>query len=768
MSMVTLTVIQFIEMLLAYCAVTVALPGLILRKRLGGLPGAERMAGYFLAGNVYVIYLVFLLQFLHISGRFTLTVGTLVPFGILFVRKYKPSQMAEMFHWFLLTVQHILQGELGIKTLLYRGIKKLFSGRLHGRGKKLLPLLPDILLTAGVAAAVIYIYGDSTFHIWGYKASDLPVHNYWVNMMGDNRVFGSGVYPYGFHCIIYYLHTVFGIKTYILFRVFALVQTIFIHLALLVSLKILCRSRFIPYFGVGIYLLADIFSTNTYYRFAATLPQEYGMMFIFPAACFAVRFLQKNKRIYLLGFILSFSLTLTVHFYNTMIAGIFCVGIAMGFCFRCFKWKYLKKLLIAGLLSVAVAVLPLLIGVAMGRGLEGSLYWGMKVINGTVDAEEQMETTTITDVNGNEVTVVGQVDEETLEKVKNGTITKEIEARESSGQKSEAVQRPGFGKRIYLKLYSIIQEIRTDITNGNIKMVYMILAGIGIVTGLGLVSVLLRKKDYGGMLLSTGAYMLLMCIMQSLKVLGLPELMDAARNSIFFAYSVGLLWAVAADAVIDFFVGWTGKKWLVSFVSLAVITASGASVVKAGRLRGPEQVNDQINALETNGAIMALTNIIRDNEDFTWTIVSANDELRMTEKFGYHYEIITMLKEMEDMSGNPEITIPTDTVYFFVEKQPVNYAKSVNGMELGPVSAKWARKSLTDDGGLEAYTGTERWVTMSHMYYWAQEFQKLYPNEMEVYVETDDFICYRLKQNGYSLYNLAIDYGYNDSEKTEE
>ena len=50
---------------------------------------------------------------------------------------------------------------------------------------------------------------------------------------------------------------------------------------------------------------------------------------------------------------------------------------------------------------------------------------------------------------------------------------------------------------------------------------------------------------------------------------------------------------------------------------------------------------------------------------------------------------------------------------------------------------------------------------MSHMYYWAQAFQKMYPNEMKVYYETEDFVCYLVEQNDYSLYNFAIDYGYN-------
>lgn len=61
----------------------------------------------------------------------------------------------------------------------------------------------------------------------------------------------------------------------------------------------------------------------------------------------------------------------------------------------------------------------------------------------------------------------------------------------------------------------------------------------------------------------------------------------------------------------------------------------------------------------------------------------------------------------------------------------------------------------------------DRWGTMSHMYYWAQAFKKLYPQEMEVYYETTDFVCYRLHQNVNSLYNLAIDYGYNDPHETD-
>lgn len=780
MAMRTLTIIQFIQMLLAYGAVTFVLPWILFRKKFAKLFMAERIAGYFLAGNVMVIYLVFLLEFLHISGRFTLIAGTLLPFVILIYRKRKGYSIRQYMRTGIQTVQSVLIKEVRVKMLLFRAGRRLRPKNILEKVKKGVPYIPDILLTLGLIAGILYIYGTNTFTVYGYKASDLPVHNYWINMMDDNKIFGAGVYPYGFHCMIYYLHQVFGIKTYLLFRVFALVQNIFIHLAMLVSLKMICKVRFTPYIGVGIYLFANVFNYNTFYRLTATLPQEYGMMFIFPAAAFAIRFFQEydkslrrdekpdRARLYLIGFIVSFSLTLTVHFYNTMIAGVFCLGIAAGFFFRLFRWKYLKQILAAGTLSILLALLPMLVGVAMGRGLEGSLYWGMKVINGTADSSQQTSTTTFVNDEGREVTVVGEVGEDTMEKLKNGTIDEEVKKIEDTAQTNTAQPAENEQQTIFDKVKVKLQAIRGEITlyvmDENGTAANMMLLTVVLVMALGTVFFLARRADYGGMLWSVGAYMLLMCIMQSMGVLGLPELMDSSRNSIFFAYSTGVLCAVTADAILYLLFGWLNRFWMPQILSLAVIVVIMPMAQKNQLIKEPVEVT----ALETNGAITCLTNIIRENEDFTWTIVSANDELRMTEKFGYHYEVITLLNEMKNIEKNPEITIPTDTVYFFIEKKPVNYAQSANGMELGEVSEEYANKPLSNASGLTPYSGAERWVTMSHMYYWAERFRELYPNEMEIYYESDDFICYRLKQNDYSLYNLAIDYGYNNPKASEE
>ena len=802
MSMTMLTILQICRILIAYSVVTLLLPFLLLRKRFRHYPVAEQLIFYFLAGNFYIIYLVFLLQFLHISCQFTLLAGTAIPFLIVFYRKYRGRILIGIEQIFQ-TVLAVLRGENGVKTLASKGYRSAVGNRGKQVRKMFLHCLPDLLLTAAIIAGVCYVYGINAVTVFGYKASDIPVHNQWVNEMDSNQIFSQGVYPHGFHCMIYYLHAAFGIKTYILFRVFAFVQTMYVYLALLVSLKVICKARFTPYFGTAAYLMLDIYNSNSFARYASTLPQEYGMLFIIPSAVLAIRFFQefaafhselnpeekvrRYKRVkgYLISFAISFSLTLTVHFYNTMPAGVFCLGIAAGFFFRFFRWKYFWRIMAAGVASIIIAVFPMAVGVATGHKLQGSLYWGLNVINGTANKSgEEQEVQTITDKNGNTITIVGEVDEDTIQRLIDGTEETgsadgetgadetENGTQEEQTEENVTVSEPEADQPKKMTLLEQLQNITNRImmqiqiycTRQNRMVMLVMVGGIVSLLILGGLAMLLRKTDYAGMLWSVGVYMILMCGMQALNALGLPELMQPSRLCIFFCYSLGLVWALNADAVIYLLFGWFRKKWVMSAVSALVLLLGANEAIRAEIIRKPIEVS----GLESNEGIICLTNIIRENKDYNWTIISANDERQMIIEFGRHYEMITFLRELRDLKKNSEITMPTEYVYFFIEKQPINYAGSANGIDLKPVSEEGASHPVNTETGISAYTSDTRWETMSHMYYWAQAFKKLYPEEMEVYYETDDFVCYRLHQNVNSLYNLAIDYGYNNPQAGTE
>lgn len=209
MSMRVLSVIQFMEMLIAYCVVTLLIPCILMKEKLKNFPFAERITGYFLAGNFYCMNLVFLLEFLHISCRFTLIMGSILP---LLVRGYKKRKgfdcVKEEFKKLLLQFKSLLSGTYGVKTLIADLLSYISSKMPKGILKKAGKHIPEILMSLAVIAGLLYIYGLNNFTEYGYKASDIPVHNYWINLMDSNQIFKMGVYPHGFHCMIYYLHVV--------------------------------------------------------------------------------------------------------------------------------------------------------------------------------------------------------------------------------------------------------------------------------------------------------------------------------------------------------------------------------------------------------------------------------------------------------------------------------------------------------------------------------------------------------------------------------
>lgn len=736
MSMEVLTILQIAEAFMAYGLVVLLLPAAFLRRQLKCLSAPERMLLYFLVGNFYLIALVFALQLLHLSNRTTLVLGTLLPFGLGWFRAHKAGleQEAERRVHFCLA---LLQREVRPKALLLQRYQAWNREKQRTDAKSIVRFLPELVLLAALAAALCYVYGVNIVSVWGYKASDVVVHNVWINSMDQNRIFEAGVYPHGFHCVLYYLETVFGIDTYVLLRVFAFVQTAGVHFSMLVSLKLLCKNRYTPYFGTLLYVLLQGIDPATYLRFNAALPQEHGMLYILPAGALAIRFFQeyalecgektpeqqqvRHRRVqwYLLGFLLSVSLTLTVHFYDTIIAGMFCAGIAIGFLPRFVQWKYFRQIIAAGLVGILLAVLPMAVGVLQGNKLQGSLYWALRVVQNEAAAE--------------------------------GTPQTEKPAAEQHGAETSAEMLRSIWRRSVGRTAEYITQQSVGTAAGMLGCIALVLA-------VGGGCLLLRQADYGMMLCSAGWFAVLLTLMLAAGVLQLPVLMQPDRAGIFFCYAEGLLWSLLLDAAVA---PLRGLHTAAEGMAYLAIAASLCGIMRFDLLRSSTG-----NAgFEANQSILCIANILQQEpENYRWTICSANDERNMILRYGRHVEMITFLRALGE---GPErtVTIPTRTVYFFIEKQPL-YIFDYSGAPLRAdampgVSVEGAGRPLEQSAGNAPYTMQRRWVTMSHMYFWAQAFHRLYPNEMTIYYEDDGFVCYKLEQNVNSLYDLNIDYGYN-------
>lgn len=788
--MTTLVILRFLGIFAAYMGVTLALPALMFRRILRGRSLAEQFLMCYTFGNFYIINIVFLLQLLHISNFLTLAGLTAVLSIVIGGRVNRiplKQQAGNTWHLF----GKLLRGRMKLKSAIFlflgkcaEGIKRLAKFFYRHIVKN--PIQSMLLL--GIGVCLCWIYGRQIILVYGYRASDIPVHMSWINEMSRGKIFAKGVYPFGFHCIIYYLHAVFRFDTYVILCQFFFAQVIFMHLVLLAMMKQLCKTKYIPYIGTFVFLLGNFWSGQTYSRFYATLPQEFGMIFVIPSIYFLIRFFQipkqklanKETRLTLQCFAMTFSLTLAIHFYGTMIAGLCCIGIACGFCFRFLRKEYFRRIMFTGICSVFLAVLPMGIAFATGTPLQGSLGWGLSVINGG-----KSSSSTETEADEAETLEVSTGDDKnTVRVVKPDGTVMEIDVsdlpsaqeNESGGQTqtettAPAVPKVSFGEKIRKipgKAKNTLSEMSSRILEFIIKLDvknigYMILASFALLLLLGLVFCIFRQPGYGAMLMSMGFCMWIVTILLCAGVFGLPPLMDGARCSIYYVYLLSAALTALADGLLYMVLPLRKLRLVRNAVSLAVAAAVLMGMFQNHMIKQ----SDFSSGFVMNGVITCLSNIIHENEDKTWTIVSANDETQMGVDHGWHYETITFLRGMETLEKNTKVIIPTKTVYFFIEKIPLDYSVTYDKSGQS-ISRKGASRSLPNVGGIGMYQGEGRWIVMSRMYYWAQAFMELYPNEMKVYYEDNKFICYKIEQNMYHQYDFAIDYRYNQNKMQDE
>jgi len=735
MSFKLLTLLQLAQILVWYLLVTVGLPAWIFHKKLSGFSLSVRLLFYYVTGNAFAINLVYLLQLLHISNRVTLVLGTAAVAVFWGVKNNGLDPAAALRHLGRETGM-VLRGGMGGRTLLLKlgkGIgryaaKKFAAARQYLRGRTL-----DLLLAVGVIIFFFMRFGGNLFTTYSYASSDMIVHNYWINALEEGKLFVAGVYPYGFHCLMYYLHEIAGVDNYVLLRVFWIVQTLMVFLyGVFVFLKVCCKNRYLPYLGVAVYVYGTvgIFNTETFWRFFSSLPQNFGMIFILPAVLFLFLFFKKRKaeladgksaakdsNYCLAGFALCTALAISIHFYDAMIIALFCVAGIVSYGFRLFRKGYFVRVMAAGLLGILIAVLPMGIAALAGTPLEGSLHWGTNIIRDSL--------------NGEEAELVRAMEE-----------VPEDDTSLDSGSQNSLVE-------------TIEHELRTYVVRSKYSAFAMF--ALYVLPFVGLLFYLLRHRDYGARILTTGLTLWLHAIMLAANELGIPALMDGTRTSIYFALVLVVGAVLLADALLYGFTGWTRKAIVGNAIAISCLALVVGTAIASGGMSNPYRSL----RFGTNEAVVCLTNIIHENKDKTWTILSANDENRMSYDHGYHYELTDFLQAMEYKGDGASVTIPTQYVYIFIEKIPQDYDPIPYEGSGQSVSEEGAAKALPEGNGLAPYQLENRWIIMSRMYYWAQAFQKLYPNELKVYFENDNFVCYCLEQNTYSLYNLAIDYGYN-------
>lgn len=739
-------------------------PHIVFASHLSGKSPIYRMGFCFSVQTVLISSLVLLLGFLHILNPWTMRIILYgVPVAVL-LRKFSKMEIdsASFFHIVLISRAKVLVKRF--QTAYAAKFREMWKTSIR-------PYIWEYLVLALLLIYNLIYLSWGPFQTKCYSLPDQYVHHSWLYGLTQGQIFSGGVYPSAMHCLLYAIHCLLGVKTRMLILFFGSIQGVAILLAFYCLMRELFRWRWVPLLALTMISLCGNgteLGLKSMVRLQGTLPLEFAMMFQFFCVLFLLRYLKSSQKPCgrgklsglilgndLLVFTMCVAATVSVHFHPAVTTVFMCLGIAPFYFRRVFSRERLLPLVAAVLAGVLAALLPMAIAWASGIPLNGSFGWGLKVIQNLEEDEGDK---------GDEEFQL-QIEQEPDSDAETNIISKVVNTA------AFVVQM------IYLGHLSLAR--------GHQYKAYVIVMfgamGVSLLMKWLLARrprLLERLKQYGISQISFDGYVTLAILSIAVVLLGissdlgLPSLTTTDR--IFVTERMLLLAAVWIP--LDFLFSLAASFGI--FRLLQVLSAASLAVLCfwctsrenyhgylfCGLTRYPVEIS-------------VMDKIIDSYPQFQYTIVSPTDGLYHVNEYGRHEELLTFVQK----SAGGRYFLPTRYVFVFVEKKPLRYDQNyffagpswlalekytLAGSRQAPdvwaseISAQAAQKEIPQFSlPFDNYRYLEnRTVVESKAYYWCQRFAELYPHEMSVYYEDDDFVCYYFEQEPHSPYNLAIDY----------
>lgn len=718
--MYVMGLMQAVKIALGYFLLIILLPALILGERFKKEDITKRVMIYLVFGNIYVSTLVFGLAYLKLFSRSWLVLSLVLTSSLLYLL-FNRKQLPEKILNTKMRIRELFLGEYGYRVFFSDILKKA----KHSLKKLYYELFYENkiewLFFISILFYSIYQYGINSIEFTTYMAPDEEVHLYWIQSLLQGNIYPSGVYPHVFHTLLAAMITLYKFSAVDMIIYFGATLNLLVMTMLYIGMRKLFKSKYAALLGFMLYSILDIYLRGATYRFQFTIPQEYAMMFLLPMAIFLFAYIKEQKVSDLAFFVLALALPIGIHFYTGVIAVILAVAIGVTYLYKIIKEKMLGKLILAGLLSAVVALAPLGIGLATGYELEQSFTWGAEVIKGDV-----YSTTS------------------------DGVLKEELEPEEESA----------------LTLDQFLVGAKRDIERyvvHDVEIMYVLLSILLISLVFNLFYRLSKKEDAENEYqIAFALNNLLLLLLILFKSLNLPTLMEPKRVAIYFAYFSAIILGTPLELISRLLSGKKLDKALPA-LSIGIILSSALLVLRFDLLRPIPPLY----YFQPTGTTLTDMKIIEEYEDFTWTAISPVNNISMIMNNGYHYELNEFILAQENWNSQQEIRIPSEQVFLFIEKEPIIYYgnrfyRGDYELENRPeITKEDAQKELSEATEENYHYIKERTILMAKAYAWAEEYQRYFPKEMEVYYEDEELIVYRIKQNVNALNNFSIDYGLN-------
>lgn len=704
-----------------YFALTLLLPSICLRKYVKQKELTYRFFFYQCTGNLYLDFIVLLLGFAKIINWFTLFLFlVLIPLGLCCFRDRK--QLKQMLAHASVVLQELTVGSYGEKLLLSRIKNKLRDKCKQAYVRYLKGRVFEFILFAAVMVWVLYFYGEYKYTSVAYGHTDEETHLYWIGELIHGNIFPAGMYPHGMHAVVAAITVLSGMTLSRVYLMFSVISTGVIFSSSYMLFRKLLGNRYAVLGGWSVFVLTNIFAPITYIRFQISFPMEFGLIAAFSMIYFMLYSVQHKEKLAFVPFALSISWTLMIHFYVTIFCGVICVCFGLVYFVLILKRKLLISYLIAGAAGVLVACIPYGVGMVAGHEFERSIAWALGITQASVEED------------------VSEKSPEEIELL-------QIFQKENFWGKQEICLSQNFVKQRSTARYLMILD--------------------AVLLAYGFAGLLFSKKKekylryiFWAVLWEAGA------LLASSYYLNIPAIIEVKRMAMFLTFLSIPLFMLPFEilAQIANVIHIRGRKADV-LLGAIIFAELGAFIytanVKDGRIYWV--------TLSEGDAKLCL-DLQENSPKHTWTVISPVNDLSMIRYDGYHYEIVDLIKNLDE---DEDIYIPTPDIYVMTEKKVISFNNDVRQIDhsdmVSPENVKEISPelALTDIDFLlgqddihqaDAPYYFQRDVVMSKLYYWVKAIQEVYPNHISVYYEDEQVCVYHIEQDAYFLLNLSVDY----------
>ncbi len=808
-------IIEYIKVFLGYGFVMFVWPLVVFRKYLSAKSVTFRFCFCSTVQVIIINSVVLFLGLFHLLNKWTMCIffyGTL----IWSLREY--YQLTEERKK---RMKYVITGTMGWKQFFltwFNGIKK--KTKINSKSFKKFykkHFIEYTLLILTLLYGMLY-FSYGAFRDYSYGFGDMYVHHSWIYGLIQGKIFSAGVYPEAMHCVIYAIHTLCGINVYSCMLFLAGIHIAVILLAAYCLMKEVFHWRLSSVLVLILFLIIDVVCIDEVFsmsRLQWTLPQEYAFHTIYICALYLILYLKSYKKTVirevelkacwdenLLLFMMALAASIAIHFYATIMAFFVCFAFAIFKLKSIFHKKHFVPLVVSAIMGVMIAFAPMGGALLSGIPFQGSIGWALNVINGTDNkGVGRGQNTKAEDAIEIQNTVQQSVENSVKEELVEDNLAKDSvevgEAESHSGNTN--VQTTPIKKSAFVKIKEKALSIGSKFIE-KIKGVY----SYGYVTlyqkdraewivGFTLISTILyliyrvinfirfkilkqpgnRENIFSEYLPIVLASFLFMFIYAA-PLIGLPELIAGARLCTTGQMLILMVMIMPLDMLFSFLVIFFREDTL-EMCSVGVIIALVATICISGSYHGYLYYE-----LTRYNAAVNVTNAVKNSlPENTYTVISTTDEIYQVIQNGRHEELLTFVQNQ----SKDYYTIPTEYLFIFIEKKPIKYAQShffagpkwlaidkyhemystnfscCKDILSSQISEQYAEETIRYfNRPSKAYSNLEsRTILESKMYNWCQKFAEMYPNELQVYYEDEDFICYYIQQNPQFLYNLVLE-----------